>query len=130
MMAANVFLSYAMADQALAAQVAQSLEKSGIDAPLFHVGVYAGDGFPEQIRKGLQNSDAVVIVLSDASINNGFVMAELGAALALNKRIVAIKPSLSPLEISLPATPSIETLTTEGMSADEIATAIRNHLAN
>ena len=129
-MAANVFLSYAMADTALAAQVAQSLGKSGIDTPLFHAGLKPGDSYVEQLRKGLQNSDAVVIVLSDASVNSANVMAELGAALALNKRIVAIKPSLSPLPFSLPGAPSIQMLMTEGMSADEIATTIRNHLAN
>ena len=129
-MGSNVFLSYASADKAIAEQVAKRLKSSGIDLPMLSNAGRPGDDFAEMLRKALQESDAVVVVLSDASVNSAFVMAELGAAMALNKRIIPIKLSSSPLPISLPAGLNLQILDAEGMSADEVAANIRERLAS
>jgi nucleoside 2-deoxyribosyltransferase len=105
MMGANVFLSYAKADKAIAEQLAQKLKGSGIELPVLSNDIRSGEEIGEVLRKALQGSDAVVVVLSDASVDSAFVMAELGAAMALNKRIIAIKPSALALPISLPTAP-------------------------
>ena len=127
-MGANVFLSYAKADSALAGLVADSLAHSGIEAELLHAGAQSFENFADQLRATLQRSDAVVVVLSDASLNNGWVMTELGAAMALNKRIVAIRPETSPPPISPYGLSHLETLNVAGRSADQIAAAIRDQL--
>jgi nucleoside 2-deoxyribosyltransferase len=128
MMGAKMFMSYAGADRGIAEQVAKSLKGSGVDLPVLPADIGPGEDIGEALRKALQESDAVVVVLSDASVNSAFVMAELGAAIALNKRIVAIKPSALPLQISLPTMSNVQILDAEGMSADEIAATIRTRL--
>jgi hypothetical protein len=127
-MGANVFLSYASADKAIVERVAQKLRSSGIDLPVLSDEFRPGDDLAEALRKALQNSDAVVVVLSDASVNSAFVMAELGAAMALNKRIIPIQLGATPLPISLPSVSKLQILNAEGMSADDVAANIRDRL--
>jgi hypothetical protein len=129
-MGANVFLSYASADRAIAEQIAQKLRSGGIDLPMLANAIGRGDDFADALREALQDSDAVVVVLSNASVESAFVMAELGAAMALNKRIIPIKLGASPLPISLPAVSNLQILNAEGMSADEVAANIRERLAS
>ena len=127
-MGANVFLSYANADKAIAEQVAQRLKSSGIDLPMLADAIRPGDDLVEALRKALKNSDAVVVVLSDASVSSASVMAELGAAIALNKRIIPVKLSASPLPISFGSNSKLQILNAEGMSPDEVAATIRDRL--
>lgn len=124
-MGANVFMSYSLADQAFARQVAGSLVTDGIEAVMIDGVVGCGEDFGEGLRSALNRSDAVVTVLSRTASNSLSVMSELGAAMALNKRVVLVRLDDEPLPFSAS---HIAVLDAVGMSPDEIAAAVRVQL--
>ena len=123
-MGTNVFLSYGKADEALANHVAVGLAAAGIRAETFVP--TAGIDLSNKLRDLLQESDAVVVVLSGGASSNGWLMAELGAARALDKRIVAIHSDTMPLPFSLSETSVIEAAQ---LSPDDVARTVVAHLA-
>jgi hypothetical protein len=124
-MGANVFFSYTRADAGLAKEIADQLRAHGVTAPLLADAVKPGDAWAEWLRSALEASDAVVLLLSDASFNSPDVMGELGAAWALGKRILALRSGNGPMPLSLR---EMRVLDIAGMPPDEIAAAIQNAL--
>jgi hypothetical protein len=95
--------------------------------PLLQLGITAGEDVADRLRQALQDSDAVVVLLSEASANSPFVMNEVGAVLALNKRIVLLKVGDDPLSTSL-ATAHVQMLDTAGLSPEQIAASVQRSL--
>jgi nucleoside 2-deoxyribosyltransferase len=127
-MAARVFISHAAADRPMAELVANRLARSGIDTWL-DVTLEPGADWAQEIHLQLEQSDAVVAILSNASAKNSSVGYELGAARALNKRVVLIRQKDTTLRGPYSALSDVQTLDAEHMSADEIANTISAQLA-
>jgi hypothetical protein len=82
MTAPRVFISHAGEDrQRFVMAFAQRLRENGVDAWLDQWEMKPGDHFVEKIfEQGLRNADAVIIVLSAASVNKPWVREELNVS--------------------------------------------------
>lgn len=88
----TVFVSYAhSADQAgWVQQFADSLGEQGVDVWLDSDRIKPGESIPDAIGSGLRSSDAIVAILGAADLDRPSILFELGAAFALDKRIIPI----------------------------------------
>ncbi len=77
----QVFFSYAPADRELAAQLAKRLEKDGYEVWLADNRLYPGDNWSLEIGKALEESDAMVVLLSPESVRTERVRNEIDYAL-------------------------------------------------
>jgi nucleoside 2-deoxyribosyltransferase len=85
---ANVFLSYAREDRALAEKIAHAFGQS---ARLFSDDLLSPGGkWQTQLRRELERSDLFVISLTPRTLTSTFALQELGAAWALSKPILAV----------------------------------------
>jgi TolB-like protein/Flp pilus assembly protein TadD len=71
----TVFLSYARADQARAAQLAKALEAHGFDV-WWDALIEGGAAFAKRIETALDDADAVIVVWSRASVASDWVLDE------------------------------------------------------
>ena len=95
----DVFLSYASDDSEPAMQIYDSIISAGGKAFLSVKSLRAGDDFAEEIRKALNASAEVWLLLTPASLQSEWVITERGAAWALGKRIVPILLSCAPVDV-------------------------------
>lgn len=79
-----VFLSYAHADGAAAEALVETLAASAIDV-WWDRRLEPGADFDEVIEAALEQSAAVIVIWSDASVTSRYVRTEAGAALELDK---------------------------------------------
>jgi hypothetical protein len=89
----HIFLSYANADRAFVAKIAKEPAKAGarpFDAADLKLKV--GEQVFEQLRRELASSDLVVFVVPSQEGEGRWALAEIGAAKALDKDILAILP--------------------------------------
>ena len=93
----DIFISYANADSHNAETIKKALEKKGIHCFMAEKELQAGDIWAEEIRSALVDSKEMCILCTPTSIKSEWVITELGAAWALNKRII---PVLHRLDIS------------------------------
>lgn len=103
--AQNIFIShpFAESDRQWVREFAQSLQRRGANVWLDELQVQAGEPLREALEEGLRNSDMIVAVLSEESVNQPWVFFELGAAVALGKRMVAVVPKdLDPARLPQP----------------------------
>jgi hypothetical protein len=98
-MAYDIFLSYASADQSEALEVYNAIKTAGGSVFLAGKDLKAGDDFAEKIRKALNESHEVWLLLSPNSLTSEWVISEWGAAWALGKRIVPILFRCAPREL-------------------------------
>jgi hypothetical protein len=77
----KVFLSYAHKDSSLAGKIASALESKGFDVWNAETEVLPGDNFAEKISDALKDSDAMVVLLSPASLESNYVQWEIEYAL-------------------------------------------------
>ncbi len=122
-MGASLFLSYTRADEHRAAELAEHLQRAGISIPLLYLHSQPGDYWTDTMRQSLREADAIVVLLSDAAAKNMTVMSELGAALAIGKRIILVHASDGPLPFSF-SVPNVHVLQTFGLDAATVADLI------
>lgn len=89
----KVFISYSHDDAEWTRKFAEALRDQSIDVWLDTWQVQAGDSLGDAVETGLRESDAIVAVLSAANIRRPNISFELGAALGMGKRLIAIVPS-------------------------------------
>lgn len=101
MPAPKVFISYAHsdADRQWAREFARSLESRGFSVWLDEAQVRFGDSIRDAIEEGLRDSDIIVPVVTAQSVNRPNLLFEVGAALGMGKRLVAVVPE--DLDLSL-----------------------------
>jgi len=85
----KVFISSTMADHHLARQIAGKLEEAGVKV-LSSERRLARGKIASNIARFLRESDEVVVVLTDNSLDNPWTMYEMGAALSLQKKITPV----------------------------------------
>ena len=89
----KVFLSYAHNDSFLAKEITSVLEKKGFDVWNAETEILPGDNFAEKISDALEESNAMVVLLSPASLESNNVQWEIGYALgnkSYNRRVIPV----------------------------------------
>ncbi len=77
----QVFISYSHSDSLLAARVSKAFRKAGLQVWDPEVNVFPGDNWPAQVGRALEESDAMVVLLTPNSISSPHVKAEMAYAL-------------------------------------------------
>jgi len=96
----QVFMSYSAADRELAEGLAKYLERDGFDVWYADARLFPGDNWSLAIGKALEDSDAMVVLLSPDSAKSEWVQREIEFALSNPKykhRLlpVIVKPTKS-----------------------------------
>ena len=86
----QVFLSYADADRATMEQIRSSLRRESITVWTNKTDIQTGEAFEEAIKRGIEQADNVVYLLSPDSVSSEFCQRELEYALSLHKRIIPV----------------------------------------
>ncbi|GAB1545197.1 hypothetical protein NUACC21_78730 [Scytonema sp. NUACC21] len=86
-----VFLSYAHEDRAVMERIRLSLRRESITVWTNTTDIQTGEAFEEAIKRGIEQADNVVYLLSPGSVNSAYCQFELNYALSLNKRIIPLK---------------------------------------
>ena len=94
----QVFLSYAAADEQYAEKLARELQKQ-LDPREFKVWYHGwellpGDNWAQKLGEALQESDAMVVLLSPASVRSEWVQREIQFALASENYAARLIPVL------------------------------------
>ncbi|RIK75550.1 MAG: hypothetical protein DCC68_20965 [Planctomycetota bacterium] len=100
----DVFIVHAPTDAAFARKVAQRLTDSGfnvLDDDWAEPGIPYGDA----IREAINNSDAVVVLSTPASLDSEYVFLELGAATAWDKPIFVVRSGVSSDDLPVSLSP-------------------------
>ncbi|HEU0080323.1 MAG TPA: toll/interleukin-1 receptor domain-containing protein [Longimicrobiaceae bacterium] len=91
----NVFISYShhnAADADWVQAFARSLAERGVNAWVDQSEIRPGESIPEAIERGLRESDMLVALVSNDSLNRPSLFFELGAALGMGKNVVGVVP--------------------------------------
>jgi nucleoside 2-deoxyribosyltransferase len=90
----NVFISYSRNDRAFAEQLRNRIQPLGANVSFDQAVIKPGENWEQALRKTLEDSDGVVLVVPEpgtAKANVAFF--EAGAARALGKPVVVVLPS-------------------------------------
>ena len=77
----QVFISYSHSDSPLAARVSEALRKAGLEVWDPEVNVLPGDNWAAHVGRALEESDAMVVLLTPDSISSPHVKADMAYAL-------------------------------------------------
>ena len=77
----QVFISYSHSDSSLAARVSNALREAGLQVWDPEVNVLPGDNWPAEVGRALEESNAMVVLLTPNSISSPHVKAEMAYAL-------------------------------------------------
>ena len=84
----KAFISYAGDDRGVARRIARLLETIGVDYFLDEKHIRLGDSITEEVRRGVESSDVLLVVISPASLKSPWGPFEIGHANALGKRVI------------------------------------------
>ena len=88
----RVFVSYSHKEAAWAKEFAQALSQRGLQVWIDQLAVQAGESIREAVAKGLRESDIFVTLIDPSTLSSPSLFFELGAAIGMGKRVVAIVP--------------------------------------
>jgi hypothetical protein len=102
----TVFISHSAGDADWARSFAQALKERGVSVWFDEFDVRPGESVRDALEAGLRSSDVLVALLDANSPSRPNLFFELGAALGMGKRVVAIvpkdlDPSVLPLDVRL-----------------------------
>jgi signal recognition particle subunit SEC65 len=89
----KVFISYAAANENLATEIAKALKQNGLDVWVFQDEVMPGDNWAAKIAQGLEEADAIVVLLTPESLRSRDVRHDIDYALgkkSLNGRLIPV----------------------------------------
>ena len=97
----QVFLSYAESDKATMEKIRNSLRRESITVWTNKTDIQTGEAFEQAVKRGIEQADNVVYLLSPDALTSDFCQRELDYALSLHKRIIPVlvretKPMLMP----------------------------------
>jgi len=98
----NVFFSYAGGDELAARELRANLHNLEVVGWMDQSDIASGDAISGKIRESLQRASAVIVLVSDRSMNNPWVQFELGAAVGMGKTIIPILIGSAGMERKLP----------------------------
>lgn len=85
-----VFLSYANKDKAMMEKLRLSLRRESITVWTNTTDIPTGEAFESAIKRGIEQADNVIYLLSPDSVNSTYCQFELDYALSLHKRIIPL----------------------------------------
>ena len=77
----QVFISHSDSDSPLAARVSKALRKAGLQVWDPDVHILPGDNWPAEVGRALEESDAMVVLLTPNSVSSPHVKAKMAFAL-------------------------------------------------
>ncbi|HAJ58483.1 MAG TPA: type IV secretion protein Rhs [Cyanobacteria bacterium UBA8543] len=86
----QVIISYANEDRATMEKIRNSLRQESITVWTNTTDIQTGEVLEEAIKRGIEQADNVVYLLSPDSVKSDFARQELDYALSLNKRIIPV----------------------------------------
>ena len=86
----QVFISYADADRATMEKIRNSLRRESITVWTNKTDIQTGEAFDEAIKRGIEQADNMVYLLSPDSVNSNYCQRELDLAVSLHKRIIPV----------------------------------------
>lgn len=86
----QVFISHSAKDNWIARQVAEQLNSHGIQSFVADKDIDAGDSIGNVLQDVLSDSNAVIFLITPASLHSQWLYTELGAATALDKLIIPV----------------------------------------
>ena len=86
----QVFISYAEEDRATMEKIRNSLRREIITVWTNKTDIQTGEAFEEAIKRGIEQADNVVYLLSPDSVTSDFCQRELDLAVSLHKRIIPV----------------------------------------
>ena len=95
----QVLISSTPRDRDLAEHLAQSIKDAGADVLSVVQTPAHGEAINFDLRKALQKADEAVIILTDRSLNDPYLLLEMGAAFSLRKRFTSILVGVEDSEI-------------------------------
>ena len=99
----KVFVSYSHKEADWAKEFAHALSKRGLQVWIDQLAVKAGESIREAIEKGLREGDVFVTLIDPSTLSSPSLFFELGAAIGMGKRVVAIVPEdFDPSQLPLP----------------------------
>jgi hypothetical protein len=102
----QIFISYSSASADWARSFAEALKKRGLGVWFDQFEIAAGESVIAAMETGLRESDVFVALVEPGSLHRPNLFFELGAAIGMQKRVVAIvpkgiDPSQLPIELRL-----------------------------
>ncbi|MDQ3815187.1 MAG: toll/interleukin-1 receptor domain-containing protein [Armatimonadota bacterium] len=94
-MSYKVFISHSSRDSDLARDLARRLQEAGVETFLPAENLQVGQDVMTKINRALRNSDEVVVLLTDHSVNNPNITLEMGAALGMHKLVTPISVGIN-----------------------------------
>ena len=98
-MAYSVSISSSYKDRDLARDVARRLKEAGVRALYSELTLSAGSEFEKLFMDQLKNADEIIVILSGNSVDNLWMMFEIGAASSLRKKITPVVVGLEQEEL-------------------------------
>ncbi len=98
----NVFFSYAQGDELAARELRANLRNMDVAGWMDESDIAAGYAISKKIREALQRANAVIVLISERSLNSPWVQFELGAAEGMGKTIIPILIGPEGIEKKLP----------------------------
>ncbi len=89
----KIFVSYSHKEAAWAKEFAQALSQRGVRVWTDQLAVKAGESSRAAVEKGLRESDILVVLIDPSTLSSPSLFFELGAAIGMDKRVVAIVPA-------------------------------------
>lgn len=86
----TVFISHSARDEWIAGQIASQLEGLGARTFLYEIDVESGEDFENRLVKALRGCTELVVLITPSSVDRYYVWMEVGAAMALGKRVTPI----------------------------------------
>ena len=77
----KAYLSHSVADRTLAQKLVAALRKHGVDAFDLHADVYPGGNWAERLSLALQESDAMIVLITPNSLGSPTLSYDIGYAL-------------------------------------------------
>ena len=98
----NVFISYAHSDEDEVRSLVKALHENSVTGWLDSADIAAGESISSSVRAALKRSKVVIVLLSPRALHSEWVQFEIGAAEALEKKIIPVILSGDHLEEQLP----------------------------
>ncbi|MEQ9233604.1 toll/interleukin-1 receptor domain-containing protein [Coleofasciculus sp. E2-BRE-01] len=86
----QVILAYSDVDKAMMEKIRRSLRRESITVWTNTTDIKTGESFEEAIKRGIQQADNLVYLLSPDSIGSKYCQQELDLAVSLHKRIIPV----------------------------------------
>ena len=85
-----MFLSYSRADAKFALKLATDLKNAGINLWIDQLDIPPGVRWDAEVEKSLENSNSLLVILSDTSVTSNNVLDEVSLALDNNKQVFPV----------------------------------------